>query len=289
MKKINLVLAGGGLKSFAHFAIIEKLEMENIHINALSGTSMGSFIAALIACGCDSKTLKKEMLEMEQFFIDKKLFRKPSHKILPFATEKIEGGYIDGIIVEKELERRFLKYDVQSIKDVKIPIAIPSVDLTTGKLVVFVSNKDDFDVYDDSILIDDVSLALAVRASASVPFVFSSVEYQDYRLVDGGVRLNVPVPLLSKFKDVETLAITSKKKVEPLDSTSMFSLAMQVYQINSSEFDLHLGRLADFHINIPLGPLQFSLGKGQEIIEFGYHYLDENRLFEEMNKALGLL
>ncbi len=286
MKKINLALAGGGLKSFSQIPILKKLEENNIEINALAGTSMGSFIASLVAIGCDIETVEKELLLMEEFFKDNHLFIKPSRKILPFSNERIEGGYIDGQIIEDKLNLLFEKYGVHSIKDVKIPLAIPAVDLTSGKLIIFTSHKDVFLPYDEGVIDDTISLAKAIRASASIPFVFSSVNYKDYKLVDGGVRLNVPVPLLDSFTECQTLAITTKKEVKALDSNSIFSLAMQVYQINSSEFDLHLGRLADYHINIPLGNLQFSVGKGSSIIEQAQSFLESSDMIQDIFKQL---
>lgn len=289
MPKINLALAGGGLKSYVQIGVLEKLEEENMQINAVSGTSMGSCIAALFALNLDAKTIKEEMLGLETFFQDNHLFIKPSVKLLPFSHDRIEGGYIDGEVVEKELERVFAKYGAYSIRDVKKPLAIPAVDLTSGKLVVFVNDKNTYKNQDpDHIVDDEISLAKAVRASASIPFIFSSVSYKDYLLADGGVRLNVPLPLLKGFSDHKTLAITTKKEIEALENTSLISLALQVYNINSNEFDMFLAKQADYFINFPLGRLQFSLGKGDEIIQKAKAYLDESDDLKSIKEDLSI-
>ncbi len=290
MTTINLALAGGGLKSYAQIGVLYELEKQNIQINAVSGTSMGSCIAALVALDLDAKTIEKEMLEMEAFFQENRIFYKPSLKILPFTDDKIEGGYIDGLIIEQKLEALFAKYGATSIQDVKKPLAITAVDLTTGDLVVFVSDKKHYKSVDKKHKVDsDITLAKAVRASSSIPFVFSHVTYKDYTLVDGGVRLNVPLPLLKGYSNHKTLAVTTKKEIEPLEKTNLFSLALQVYNINSNEFDLYIAKEADFHMNIPLGRLQFSVGKGKEIIEKSKAYVKENNYIEAINKNASLL
>lgn len=290
MTTINLALAGGGLKSYAQIGVLYELEKQNIQINAVSGTSMGSCIAALVALDLDAKTIEKEMLEMEAFFQENRIFYKPSLKILPFTDDKIEGGYIDGLIIEQKLEALFAKYGATSIQDVKKPLAITAVDLTTGDLVVFVSDKKHYKSVDKKHKVDsDITLAKAVRASSSIPFVFSHVTYKDYTLVDGGVRLNVPLPLLRGYSNHKTLAVTTKKEIEPLEKTNLFSLALQVYNINSNEFDLYIAKEADFYMNIPLGRLQFSVGKGKEIIEKSKAYVKENNYIEAINKNASLL
>ncbi len=130
--------------------------------------------------------------------------------------------------------------------------------------------------------------AKAVRASASIPFVFSSVELDDYRLVDGGVKLNVPLPLLKGFSNHKTLAIITKKEIEPLEKNGLIPLAMQVYNINSNVFDQYIAHQADHFINFPLGRITFSLGKGQEIIDRAKNYLDDSDEIEKIKKDMSI-
>lgn len=275
MKKINVALSGGGLKSYAQIAVLYELEKRNIKISAISGTSMGSMIAALVAIGLDAQTIEKEMLELESIFDKSHILLKPSPKILPFKQDKITGGYIDGASIESILDHLFDKYGIKNINEVKIPLAIPSVDLKTGQLIVFVNNKDTYQSPDPThIIIDDVKLSTAVRASSSIPLVFAACPYEDYLLIDGGVKLNVPVSLLKGFSTKKTLAITAKDEIDILDNRpGIFELINQVYALISTEFDIYLSKEADYNINFPIGRKQFSLGKGKEIIENAHSYL----------------
>ena len=50
MKK-GLCLAGGGVKGAAHIGAIKALEEANIKFDCVGGTSSGSIVACLYACG----------------------------------------------------------------------------------------------------------------------------------------------------------------------------------------------------------------------------------------------
>ena len=50
MKK-GLCLAGGGVKGAAHVGAIKALEEENVKFDYVGGTSSGSIVATLYACG----------------------------------------------------------------------------------------------------------------------------------------------------------------------------------------------------------------------------------------------
>ncbi|MGH8539584.1 MAG: patatin-like phospholipase family protein, partial [Stenotrophobium sp.] len=50
---VGLVLGGGGARGFAHIGLIRALRELHIPVDVAGGTSMGAFIAALLACGFD--------------------------------------------------------------------------------------------------------------------------------------------------------------------------------------------------------------------------------------------
>ena len=49
--KLGLSLAGGGIKGAAHIGAIKALQEEGVQIDYISGTSSGSIVASLYACG----------------------------------------------------------------------------------------------------------------------------------------------------------------------------------------------------------------------------------------------
>jgi|AGTN01.1.fsa_nt_gi Predicted esterase of the alpha-beta hydrolase superfamily len=72
--------------------------------------------------------------------------------------------------------RKQLPEGVENIEDTKIPFAATSVNLADTKTVWITKG----------------SLAEAIRASSTVPFVYRPKEVDDTVLVDGGMRANLP-------------------------------------------------------------------------------------------------
>ena len=56
---IGICFAGGGVKGAAHIGVLKALEEENIEFKYVSGTSSGSIIATLYACGYTSEEIYK--------------------------------------------------------------------------------------------------------------------------------------------------------------------------------------------------------------------------------------
>ena len=49
--KVGICFAGGGVKGAAHIGVLKALEEEKIKFDYISGTSSGSIVATLYACG----------------------------------------------------------------------------------------------------------------------------------------------------------------------------------------------------------------------------------------------
>lgn len=268
--KVGLALSGGGIKSYAQLPIIKTMDEIKLKIDVVSGTSMGSAIAALVASGVDVNEMYDLALGIEEKLIQSKLFMKPSHKVLPFAKDKLIGGYVDGEILEDIFEDVLKRYGVYHLSDVKIPIAIPSVDLKSGKVVVFVSHPELFDADPAWDVISDVTLAKAVRASCSFPLVISALEYRDYLLVDGGVKMNLPSLLLKAYntKDIIAVTMTTGAGFEEVDS--FMAIANRIYDLMIESYDDTMEGHVDLMINVPVGDVWvFELGEGKRVIDEG--------------------
>lgn len=265
MNKIGLALSGGGVKSISQLPVIRALSEEGIKIDMVSGTSMGSVIAALVACGLSSDELTEIVLKLERNIKEKHIFSKPSLKLLPFSKEKLTAGYVDGQELEDELQKVLDEIGVNNISEVKIPLAIPAVDLTTGKIVCFVSHPQDFKVLDPMWdIVTDIPLAKAVRASCSFPFVIAAMKYHGYMLVDGGVRMNLPLELVEAYGSDKTIAVTMHSNENFHEYNSLMAIATRCMDLMRIEEDYHIIKNADIHINVPLDDVWvFELGKGR--------------------------
>lgn len=275
MKTKGIALSGGGIKSYAQLPILKTFQEEGIVFDVVSGTSMGSAIAAIYALGMDVDKMTELALEIEARLVKTKLFIKPSPKLLPFSKERIHGGYVDGHVIEEIFEE--VLGDIH-LRDVKIPLAIPSVDLITGKIIVFVSHPEQFTSNSDWVVISDISLAKAVRASCSFPLVIAGCELADYLLADGGIKMNLPSLLLKAYNvdHISAVTMTSEANFEAIDSLS--AISNRIYDLTVDSYNQLMLDHVDLMLNVPLGDLWvFEFGKGREIIDKGVTIAEANR------------
>ena len=162
---LGLCLSGGGARGFAHIGVLRILEREGIPVEILSGTSMGGVIAAGYAAGLDTYELEQIALDGTQ----KKHFRHLFDPVIPN-----EGGFIQGKQVLEFFQQIFGE---KTFADLPRKAAVVVVDLNSRR----------------EIILDEGNVALALRATTSVPGVFKPLELDDLLLVDGGVLNNLPV------------------------------------------------------------------------------------------------
>ncbi len=166
MKKLALILGGGGAKSFAHLGVIKVLQENNIPIDLLVTCSGGSIIGALIASGANIEEIKKE-------------FYKKTRRINWFTLKLSRKGLLSQKNIQSILKH--LGADID-IRDTKIPIRIMSTNLNLGELKIFKSG----------------SLKKAVCASVAFPGIYKPVKIGDYLFVDGGVLNSIPADIGSR-------------------------------------------------------------------------------------------
>ena len=162
-KTVALVLGSGSSRGWAHIGAIEALEEEGIPIDFISSCSVGAFVGALYATGGLS-SLKDFVLRMD----GKKVF---SYFDVVFPR----SGLLDGT---KKVEELFSMHTpVKRFSELNIPVMMVATDLRRGEKVVLKSGN----------------LLQALRATMSVPGLFSPVLVKGRWLVDGGMLDPVPV------------------------------------------------------------------------------------------------
>ena len=182
-KTVGLALGSGGFRGFAHIGVIKSLEKHGIPINFLSGSSIGSWVAAYYSIFKDINKMKGELIAS------------PKENMLLFFDLTWTGGFVGGQKFMLFLEKNLRNND---FADAQIPLKILSTDLITGKPYVF--EKGD--------------LARAVRASTSVPLVFKPLAYQNKLLVDGGLSSPVPAYLTREMGADVVIAVNLYNKNE---------------------------------------------------------------------------
>lgn len=160
--KIGLALGSGSARGLAHFGVIRAIADAGIEVDFIAGTSMGALIGAIHAAG------KLDELETTFLKFDWKKTVSFFDVVLP------KSGLLDGAKIS-ELVRTLVP--AETIETLPKPFAAVATDIVSGEEIV-IRNGD---------------LIEAVRASISVPGIFTPVRSSGRILVDGGLTNPVPV------------------------------------------------------------------------------------------------
>lgn len=161
-KSLGIAFGGGSARGLAHIGVLKVLEKNGIPISYISGTSMGALIGGLYAAGLSAAKLEHIALNLTGKQVVK-LFR-------PTLTH---SGFIDGDKISSFLSSLIPKRDMEKTN---IPFKTIATDFSTGGKYI-ISKGDLFE---------------AIRASCSIPVIFSPAVINDRILLDGG--LSVPLP-----------------------------------------------------------------------------------------------
>lgn len=260
--KIGLALSGGGIRGAAHIGVLKALEENNIHVDAIGGSSSGAIVASLFAMGYSSK----EIYNLFDYFAKKILAVNPKTFFSTFKGK--EGFGLTGLTNSRNIElaiEEAAKYKtLKNIKDITIPIVIPTTDLITGKQYIFTNSNLDGENY-----IKNMKISKAVRASATFPFVFSPFEYNEYQFADGGICNNIPIDEVRKLGVDKIIAI--KFNMGQKKYNSIHNLAMRAIDIMGEGIDKEQLKNSDIVIDIDLKNVQvFNMNKLEFCYKEGY-------------------
>lgn len=162
--RIGYALGGGGARGLSHIGVIKVLEEHGIYPDVIVGTSIGALVGALYASGLRAGDIERAMrLDLKRL------------AMLADVTWSLTG-LVKGKRVSAAL-KSFLG-DL-TFADMKIPFACVATDVISGEEVVMRTGP----------------VITAVRASISVPGLFTPVKCQGRYLVDGGLVNMVPVSI----------------------------------------------------------------------------------------------
>jgi len=274
-KDIALVLASGGAKGFAHIGVIRALKERGYNITSIAGTSMGALIGGMYATGDWEKA--------KEWFFD--LDRQKIWSLLDFTWSI--SSFVKG---EKLIEAMKEVVPDKMIESLPIPFCAISTDLKTGKEVVF----------------REGSLYNAIRASISLPVIFTQVSTEDQILVDGGLVNGLPLNRIERKPGDLLVAINlddySWTENEDLKSTGRFpKVRSKLNALSNNHFNMLRRSLTisirqnielslaltppDIYMNVELGEYgSYDYDKAEEIAQLGYEQM-MNVLEEYENKG----
>ncbi len=152
--RIAIVLGAGASKGFAHIGVLKILEVNQIPIHMIVGTSAGSFVGSLYAYGYNAFQLQKMSLAIEK------------SDIVDLTIP--DNGFIKGEKLEEYINRLVNNTPLEKMR---IPFYAVATDLLNGQEVVFGKGN----------------TGNAVRASCSIPGIFRPVNIGGRLYADGGI------------------------------------------------------------------------------------------------------
>lgn len=228
--RIGLALSGGGARGVAHIGVLKVLEENHIPIDYVAGTSMGAIVGGLYSAGISPEEMEKILADVDW----RALFNdRPDRRSIPYRRKvddqtfltRFEVGFNhgafqlpSGLITGQELgfALQVLALRTAGIDDfdnLPIPFRAVATDVETGDMVV----------------LDHGDLGHAIRASMSIPAVFSPVEIDGRLLVDGGLARNLPVDVVrSMGADIVIAVDVGEATLDKAALNSISKLASQV-------------------------------------------------------------
>lgn len=282
--KIGLTLSGGGAKGLAHIGILKAVDSAGLNIDYITGTSMGGIVGALYATGYSAAAI---VAIARQTDWDVLLSNQSSLRAIvmeekdEYSKYAIELPWINhgfrlptGVIESEELWLKFseLFFPVYSIKDFSefsIPFKCIGTDISTGDIVVM----------------DKGEIATAVRATMAIPSVFTAVDYQGRKLVDGGIVRNLPVEDVREMgADVIIASKVSTGLMPGEKLTSAIQILLQIAFFKEAYDNRDADSLADIFLDLPVDDFHAgSFNRDEEILQIG---IDQGRLLYPRLKAL---
>lgn len=182
----NYVFSGSGGMFAAQLGAYKALE-ELYNPKAFCGTSGGAIVAAMLSQGLSSDRVISKIKNIEiSKHIDKYYFS----FISMMDKDKL------GIIRGQKIYELFKQIVPEKFKDLQYPLTIVTTDINKREPFIFsTENTPDVYLYD------------ALRATISLPGIFSPFNYENKLLIDGGLTENF---YLDNFKNSNTSTIGIK-------------------------------------------------------------------------------
>lgn len=191
---------------------------------------------------------------------------------------------IDGLNSGKQIKKLIDKIGkdkgIFNISDISKPLVIPSVDLCNGNVICFTSCQFRKAFSDHIVYVNDVDIGTAVRASCSYPVVFSPCDYKNIKLIDGGIRENVPWKELKTLGAEKVLSIVFDDEVAQNCDRNLVEVAGRSINLLCRELSNYEMEGADYILRIKSDKVGLlDMKKIDELYQLGYEqtkkYIDE--------------
>jgi NTE family protein len=281
--RIGVVLSGGSALGLSHIGVLQWLEEHHIPIDFIGGTSMGALVGGLYATGHNSTETKEfvKNIDWTAIFNSSAPFealqfrRKEDRREFPNRLEfglrhgiRLPTGLSAGHEVGLAISHFAAPYEqVQSFDDLPTPFRCVATDLIEGKEFVFLGGN----------------LPTALRATMSLPALFSPLAYDGKMLVDGAVLDNLPVTVVKEMgADIIIAVALVDPPATPGNLESLLGVAGRALTVMVDDNERRHMALADMLIAPDLKGLTSSdYANYVELSARGYQAAEKKKRFLE--------
>ncbi len=242
--RVAVALGGGGARGMAHVGVLEVFQESRIPIDIITGTSVGALVGALYSAG----TPLDEMENMAE--------NVGWNELSDFSGTTRIRLLLGGSLLSSKKMERYIAATIgeKRFYNLNIPFACVATDLVTGERVIF----------------RDGEVALAARASATVPGLFDPVEYRHRFLVDGGILDNIPTDVARLMGGEYIIAVSVNGDFSRQAIASVFRVLVQSISIQGKVLDDERLKDADYVVSPQVGTVSaVDLGRSHECIDAG--------------------
>ena len=278
---IGLALEGGGALGLAHIGVIQWFEDHRIPIDRIAGTSMGALVAATYATGHTPAEMRAlatssdftNIFTLQTPYVDSSFRRRQDRRQTPsvLTVGLAHGAQLRNAVLTDRGVNQFLATNLLAYTQpqldynhLPIPFRCVATDLNTFEPVTFSSG----------------SLAQAVRASISIPGVFSPVQDSTgHFLADGGIVDNLPTDVLRNdlHAGVVIAIRLQDAQLGPGDVSSIVGVLNRAFSVGIVRNVNRAVQLADIVVNVPVADYSGAdYTKGGQLIHEGYLAADAN-------------
>lgn len=209
-----------------------------------------------------------EMIKLFNYFSKSVMAISP--KYLFSEMKEIRGIKLGGVTssynIESAIKEAGKLKNIENIKDIKLPISIPTTDLISDREIIFTN----YEELQGEEYIHDMEIGKAVRASSTFPGMYAPFDYKKYQFVDGGIFDNLPSAEAKKLGVDKVIAIKFKLKT-PRKQNTIYNIAMQSLDLMTENLIRESVRVSDYVIEIDLRDVKpFSISKLDFCYKEGY-------------------
>lgn len=257
MRDLKLVLSGSGTMFPFQAGAVWALAANGYRFTHVAGVSGGSIIAAALGFGY------KPGEELNQMILD----NLPSWRFWDLSMNPFSSW---GLVVGRKLRKKMIDaFDDQPLSSCEIPTNIFAVCIDD----VNAFGERPFTVFNDSDT-PDVKIADAVRASISIPGVFTPFKIDGKKYIDGGVCANFPLDFYGSGKGVVGIKMFSGGPRKPPTSFLSYGGSIINLMMESSDQehieDAMFARVVKLKTNEPFFDLNTTKDEALLMIERGF-------------------